>query len=220
MKEGSSAFFSECYSTPGFLVWAASGAILKRCKRIVVRFWDMAVNHCGTQASVCSLALCTTGRRGRKHDKKSLACFRPWLCKLTGIWRSRTTSWFGGLCCSLGNTSELCSVGEAGESDSLSLIRSLLPAVVVAFSSVVWGTVRAKALFLVILLRTVWRLTCPHLHLAVELLIVNSLSNFLYRWDDPWKALLCYRSQFIQNSVYEGVFFWTVFSLSLFTCAP
>lgn len=132
-KEVQLFFPSECYSTPGFLIWAASGAILKRCKCIIVRFGDMAVNHFVTQTSVCSLALCTTGKRGRKQDKKSLACSRPWLCKLTGVWRSRTTSWFGGLCCSLGNTWELSSAGEVGESDSLSLIRSLLPAIVVAF---------------------------------------------------------------------------------------
>lgn len=145
-------------------------------------------------------------------DMKFLSCFRPWFCELAEIWRSGTVSCFSQLCCSLWNTSELSSISEVHDSDSLSLIRPLLPAVIVALPSVVWWTLTAKALFTLILLRTVdGRLTYSHPLLAVELLTVNRLSSL------PTESLAIDHT--LYRTLLNQVFFEIVPSL-LLTHAP
>lgn len=186
MREGSSAFLP---ITVTFQSWLSHlGSICCQFEEMQVHcsdFWDMAVNRCGPGIRQF-LSPAYSWEKGKKmRDMKFLACFRPWLCKLAGIWRSGTVSWFSRLCCSLWNTSELSSVGEVGDGHSLSLIRPVLPAAIVALPSAIWWTLLAKALCALILLSTAdCRLTCPYPHLAVELLTVNTLSSCLPRWGD------------------------------------
>lgn len=141
------SFPSQCYSSPGFLSWAASAASWKRCRSIVGILGDMVLIVVDQRHQAVPQCCIQWGEEEENKGHKILACFKLARLSLQVSCILRLSLQVSSnlekqdyllvqtLCCLLGNTLKLSS--EVGEGDGLSLVRPLLPAVTVAWPSAV-----------------------------------------------------------------------------------